>query len=84
MIRRGGVVFGILLFGAVGYLSYLNTGQRVVLDLGFLVLYRVPVSALLFGATLAGMLLMFLAGLPNDLKVRRHAREKLERPDREQ
>ena len=61
----------------------LDTGERVVLDLGFVVLYRVPVSVLLFGATFAGMLLMFLAGLPTDLKVRRMLRDRPERLDRE-
>ncbi|HLU24896.1 MAG TPA: lipopolysaccharide assembly protein LapA domain-containing protein [Longimicrobiales bacterium] len=83
MIRRPGLIFGVLLFGVVGYISYLNTGERVVLDLGFVVLYRVPVSVLLFGATFAGMLLMFLAGLPTDLKVRRMLRDRPERLDRE-
>lgn len=65
--------------GLAAFFSYLNAGERVVLHLGLLTLYRVPVSVLIFGAFLLGMFAMFLAGLRTDLHVRRLLRERLAR-----
>lgn len=63
-------------------LSYLNAGERVTVHLGLLILYRVPVSVLIFGAFLLGMLVMFLVGLRNDLRTRQLLRDRLARYER--
>jgi len=55
----------------------LNAGQRVTLRLGFLTLYRVPLTAVAFGALILGMLVMLLASIHSDLKVRRILTERL-------
>jgi hypothetical protein len=54
-----------------------NAGHRVTLNLGILVLYRAPVTLVAFLGLLAGMLVMFAAGIHTDLKVRRILRERL-------
>ena len=70
----------------------LNGGHRVTLDLWIVTFYRVPVAFVAFGSLFAGMLVMLLAGIHTDLKVRRilkgrledEAREERERIDRNQ
>lgn len=54
-----------------------HRGQLVTLRLGVLTLYRLPLSIAVFGSFLAGMLVMFAAGLQADLRVRRILRERL-------
>ncbi len=58
-----------------GAFAYLNSGERVSLDLGLFALFRVPLALLLFAAFLLGMVTMFLIGLRQDLQVRRHLRQ---------
>lgn len=58
-----------------GLFSAFNGGERVALNLGFAVFYRVPLVPLIFGAFLAGMLTMFLIGLRHDLRVRKALKE---------
>lgn len=60
----------------------LNSGARVTLDLGFTTLYRIPVVYVAVGGLLAGMLVMLVAGIRSDLKVRRILRERLREEDR--
>lgn len=60
---------------AAAALVYLNAGERVSLQLGFVRLYRMSLTGLLFVSFLAGMVTMFLIGLGYDLKVRRALRE---------
>lgn len=55
--------------------AYLNSGEHAALNLGFTVLYQVPVVALVFVAFLLGMVAMFLIGLRHDRRVRRLLRE---------
>ena len=55
----------------------LNGGQRVTLRLGFATLYRVPLSVVAFGALILGMVIMLVAGISSDLRVRRILRERL-------
>jgi len=62
----------------------LNAGQRVTLRLGVLTLYRVPLTAVAFGSLILGMLVMLVAGVRSDLKVRRILRERLADEAREE
>ena len=62
----------------------LNGGQRVTLRLGVVTLYGVPVTAVAFGALILGMVVMLVAGIHSDLKVRRILRERLAEEDREE
>jgi len=54
-----------------------NAGNRVTLELGFVTLYRAPVTLVAFSGLLLGMLVMFAAGIHSDLKVRRILRDRL-------
>jgi uncharacterized integral membrane protein len=54
-----------------------NAGHRVTLDLGILLLHRVPVSVVAFSGMFVGMLVMFATGIHTDLKVRKILRERL-------
>jgi uncharacterized integral membrane protein len=84
MSRLGGA-FGILLVlvTSMGFAA-LNGGQRVTLRLGFTTIYRVPLTAVAFGALILGMVVMLVAGIHSDLKVRRILRERLADEDREE
>ena len=62
----------------------LNGGQRVTLRLGFVTFYRVPLTAVAFTALILGMVVMLVAGIHSDLKVRRILRERLAEEDREE
>lgn len=68
---------------ALGFAS-LNSGQRVTLRLGFATLYGVPLTVVAFGAVLSGMLVMLVAGIHADLKVRRILRARLQEEAREE
>lgn len=68
---------------ALGFAS-LNSGQRVTLRLGFTTVYGVPLTALAFGSLLVGMLVMLVAGIHSDLKVRRILRARLQAEDLEE
>lgn len=81
------------LLGAVGVVTVLllamifaalNGDQRVTLDLGWIILYRVPVTFVAFGGLFFGMLVMLLAGLNSDLRVRRILRQRLAEEDRKE
>lgn len=62
----------------------LNSSQQVTLRLGFGTFYRVPLTVVAFGGVIAGMLIMLVAGIRSDLKVRRILRARLEEEDREE
>jgi uncharacterized integral membrane protein len=75
------------LAGAAGVLSVLvlvmlfarwNAGERVTLDLGLQTFHRVPLTYVAFGSLFMGMLVMLVAGIHADLKVRRYLRQRLE------
>ncbi|MHB1194499.1 MAG: hypothetical protein ACYC6F_15860 [Longimicrobiales bacterium] len=55
----------------------LNGNQRVTLRLGFAIFYGVPLTVVAFGGLLTGMLIMLVAGIHSDLKVRRILRDRL-------
>jgi hypothetical protein len=58
-----------------------NSAASVTLDLGIHSFYRVPVTYVAFGSLFLGMLVMLVAGIHADLKVRRFLRERLEEED---
>ena len=56
--------------------AWANRGEAAVLHLGVASLYQVPVSLMVLGAFLLGMVAMLLLSLPVDLRVRRELRER--------
>jgi uncharacterized integral membrane protein len=68
---------------ALGF-AQANSAQRVTLRLGLGTLYGVPLTVVAFGSLLVGMLVMLLAGIRTDLKVRRILRARLQAEDREE
>jgi uncharacterized integral membrane protein len=73
----GGVLLALLLLLVMAFAA-LNGLERVTLRLGFATFYRFPLTGVAFGAFLAGMIVMFVAGLQSDLRVRRILRERLQ------
>ena len=76
-----GVVFVLvvsILFAA------LNGSQRVTLNLGVTVLYGVPLTLVGFTGLFMGMVVMLVAGVRSDLRVRALLRQRLEDEDREE
>lgn len=84
-MRRIGTWLGILavLVASTGFAG-LNGGQRVTLRLGVATFYRVPLPVVAFSALIVGMLVMLVAGISSDLRVRRILRERLAEEDREE
>lgn len=68
---------------ALGFAS-LNSGQRVTLRLGLTTIYGVSLTVVAFGSLLVGMLIMLVAGIHSDLKVRRILRARLQEEDLEE
>ena len=68
---------------SLGFAS-LNGGQRVTLHLGIKTLYGVPLTVVAFGGLVTGMVIMLVAGVHSDLKVRRILRDRLAEEDREE
>lgn len=66
----------VVLFLSMGFAS-LNSGQRVTLRLGFATFYGIPLTVVAFGSVIAGMLIMLVAGIRSDLKVRSILRARL-------
>lgn len=64
--------------------AYLNSGHRVTLRLGVGTLYDVPLTVVVFGSVILGMVVMLGAGIRSDLKVRRVLRARLAEEDREE
>ena len=62
----------------------LNGTQRVTVNLGIVILSQVPVTWVAFGGLFAGMVVMLIAGLQSDLKVRGILRQRLEIEDQEE
>ena len=62
----------------------LNGVQRVTLNLGVAVLYRVPLTLVGFTGLFMGMVVMLVAGVRSDLRVRALHRQRLEDEDREE
>jgi uncharacterized integral membrane protein len=81
ILGSSAVLFGLAL--ALGF-AQLNSGQRVTLRFGFFTLYAVPLTVIAFGSLLLGMLVMLVAGIRTDLKVRRILRARLRAEDQEE
>jgi uncharacterized integral membrane protein len=56
--------------------SFANRGESAAVHLGFTTFYRAPVSVLVLGSFLLGMVAMLLLGLRQDREVRRLLRER--------
>lgn len=84
MSRALGVLGLLVLLASSLAFAYLNSGHRVTLRLGLLTLYGVPLTAVVFGAVIVGMVVMLVAGIRSDLKVRRVLRVRLAEEDREE
>ena len=78
-----GVTVLLALALAMGFAS-LNSGQRVTLRLGLVTFYGVPLTVIAFASLLVGMVVMLVAGVRSDLKVRRILRARLEAEDLEE
>jgi len=68
---------------SMGFAS-LNAGQRITLKLGFATFYGVPLTVVAFGSLIAGMMVMLIAGIRSDLKVRSILRARFVEEDREE
>lgn len=73
----------VILILSMGFAS-LNAGQRVTLRLGFATFYGVPLTVVAFGSLIVGMVVMLVAGIRSDLKVRRILKARLMDEDREE
>lgn len=69
-----GLAIVLVLVGA-GFAA-LNASQRVTVRLGFTTLYYVPLAWVVFGSLVLGMVIMLIAGVRSDLKVRRILRDR--------
>ncbi|MEX0856390.1 MAG: hypothetical protein WD056_02360 [Gemmatimonadota bacterium] len=84
MSRVTGFIGVLVVLFLVMYFARWNAGEVVTLDLGFTTLYRVPLTYVAFGSLFVGMLVMLVAGIHSDLKVRRFLRARLEQEDLEE
>lgn len=66
---------GLLILSSI--FAALNGDRRVTIDFGIATLHRVPVTFVVFGSLLVGMLVMLAVGVRSDLKVRRILRNRL-------
>jgi len=73
-----------ILIGTSVMFASLNSSHRVTLRLGFVTLFGVPLTVVVFGAVILGMVVMLGAGVQSDLKVRRILRARLVEEDREE
>ena len=77
MNRLAGIVGVLLVLVTSMGFAALNGGQRVTIRLGLITLYRVPLTVVAFGGLILGMVVMLIAGIHSDLRVRRILRERL-------
>lgn len=82
MSRVAGAVAVLLVLLLVMLFARWNAGELVTLNLGFATYFRVPLTYVAFGSLFLGMLVMLLAGIHADLKVRRFLRSRLEEEGR--
>jgi uncharacterized integral membrane protein len=74
----------VVLLGLSLAFASVNSGQQVTLRLGLLILYGVPLTVVVFSSVIMGMVVMLVAGVRSDLKVRRVLRARLAAEDREE
>lgn len=73
----------LVLLVAMGFAAA-NAGHRVVLSLGFVTFYNVPVTLVAFSGLFVGMVVMFGTGIHTDLKVRKILRDRLAEESRQE
>ena len=81
LLRTFGVAA--LVVASLGF-AWLNSSQRVTLRLGVVTLYGIPLTAIVFGSVIGGMVVMLVTGVRSDLKVRQVLRARLAAEDREE
>ena len=74
----------LLVVGLAVVLQSLNGSETVTLKLGVITLYDVPITAVAFFGLLAGMVIMLVTSIHNDLRVRRILRDRLTEEDSEE
>ncbi len=84
MSRITGAAVVLVVLVVVMLFARANGGEQVTLDLGFRTFSGVPLTYVAFGSLFVGMLVMLLAGIHADLKVRRFLRERLADEDRQE
>lgn len=84
MSRVTGVLVVLVVLVLVMLFSRANGAESVTLDLGLRTFYRVPITYIAFGGLFLGMLVMLVAGIHADLRVRRFLRERLADEDRQE
>lgn len=77
MSRAAGIAGVVAVLGFVMLFARWNGTERVTLDLGLWTFYRVPLVYVAFMFLFVGMLVMLVAGIHSDMKVRRLLRERL-------
>ena len=78
MSRLTGAVVVLVVLVLVMLFARGNGSERVTLDLGVLTFQRVPLTFVAFGSLFVGMLVMLIAGIHADLRVRQFLRDRLE------
>lgn len=84
MSRLVGVAGVVLVLALAMAFASLNGSQRVTVRLGFATFYGVPLTLVVFSGLILGMVIMLVAGIRSDLKVRRILRERLAEEGREE
>jgi len=84
MSRWAGALWIVIVLALALGFAALNGGQTIILRLGFATLYGVPLTVVAFGGMIAGMVIMLVAGVHSDLKVRRILRARLAEEDLEE
>ena len=84
MRRAAGAAVVVAVLACALAFAALNAGERVTVDLGIVVIYRVPLTLVVFGALLLGMLAMVVVSIDSDLRVRRILRDRLRAEDLEE
>jgi uncharacterized integral membrane protein len=82
--RLAGAAGLLVVLVLVMFFARWNGSERVTLDLGVYTFYGVPLTYVAVGGLFVGMLVMLVAGIHADLKVRRFLRDRLEEEDREE
>ncbi len=77
MSRWTGLVGALLVLIASMAFAGFNGGQRVTVRLGFVTLYQVSLTVVVFSSLITGMVAMLIASIASDLEVRRILRERL-------
>ncbi len=81
MSRFTGAVIVLVVLFLVILFARGNSAEWVPLNLGILTFERVPLTYVAFGSLFVGMLVMLVAGIHADLKVRSFLRDRLEDED---